>query len=360
MPIYTDKKSGTLFVKFDYEGIAYKKRLPRGTTKREAAKYEATWKTGLYSKRNGREEICQIKFEDFLVKYFLPYSEANKKSFERDVIVCKFALNFFRGKNLRDIKPLDIEDFKVKRMNTPTQHDTPRKPATVVRELSVISKVFSLALNSDYVEYNPCQRVEKPKFHNVGRSKLKDGDDEKFFAAFESDWAADICRLIMNTGLRQCDATGLLWEEIDWEANEIRLIQKKTGREVLIPLNESAKQILQKRLAKRSCELVFPSPKSGARGFSVKTAVKGAVERSKISRVTVRDLRRTAASRLLDAGADHITIASILGHTDLRMIQRYAQSDKAKREAVELLDEQNRAKIVPISEIEKAPTTVSA
>jgi len=54
--------------------------------------------------------------------------------------------------------------------------------------------------------------------------------------------------------------------------------------------------------------------------------------------------RRTAASRLLEAGADHITIASILGHTDLRMVQRYAQSSKAKRDAVKLLNEQNRAK----------------
>jgi hypothetical protein len=42
------------------------------------------------------------------------------------------------------------------------------------------------------------------------------------------------------------------------------------------------------------------------------------------------------------------------------MIQRYAQSSKAKREAVRLFDEQNRAKIVPTPENEKAPTQVSA
>ena len=242
------------------------------------------------------------------MKYFLPYSEENKKSFERDLIVCKFALGFFRGKNLRDIKPFDIEDFKVKRSKTPTPRDTERKPATVVREMAVLSKIFSLALNNDYVDYNPCQRVEKPKFHNIGRRKLKDGDDEKFFAAFESEWAFDICQLIINTGLRQCDATGLLWSEIDWEAEEICLLQGKTGREVVIPMNETVKEVLQKRLAKRTCELVFPSPKSGGRGSSVKTAIKGAIKRSKVSRITVHDLRRTAASRLLDSGVNHIRL----------------------------------------------------
>ncbi len=360
MPIYTDKKSDTLFVKFDYKGVTYKKRMSPETGIRDAEKYEVTWKARLYEERSGSKEIQQIKFEDFLVKYFLPYSEENKKSFERDVIVCKFALEFFKGKNLRDIKPFDIEDFKIKRMKTPTPHDTERKPATVAREMAVISKIFSLALNNDYVDYNPCQRVEKPKFHNVGRRKLKNGDDEKFFAAFESKWAFDICQVIINTGLRQCDATGLLWSQIDLEEEEIRLIQGKTGREVDIPMNETVKKVLQRRLAKRTCELVFPSPKSGGRGFSVKTAIKGAVKRSKVSRITVHDLRRTAASRLLDAGVDHITIAAILGHTDLRMILRYAQSSKAKRKAVKSLEKQNRAKIVPAEPNKKAPTRVSA
>ena len=79
-----------------------------------------------------------------------------------------------------------------------------------------------------------------------------------------------------------------------------------------------------------------------------------------MSRVTVHDLRRTAVRRLLNAGADQITIAVILGHMDLRMILRYARSSKAKRKAVKALEKQNRAKIVPKPENEKALTTVNA
>ena len=94
--------------------------------------------------------------------------------------------------------------------------------------------------------------------------------------------------------------------------------------------------------------------------MSVKTAIKGAVKRSGVSKITVHDLRRTAASRLLDARVDHITIASILGHTDLRMILRYAQSSKAKRKAVKRLEKQNRAKIVPKDKKKKHLQGVSA
>ena len=206
----------------------------------------------------------------------------------------------------------------------------------------------------------PCHRVEKPKFYNVGSRKLGDGDDEKFFAAFESEWAHDICQLIVNTGLRQCDAIGLIWSEVDWDEEEIHLIQGKTGQEVVIPLNKRAKEILRKWLAQRSGELVFPSPKTGKKGLSVKTAIKGAVKRSGISRVTVHDLRRTAASRLLDANVNDSTIASILGQGDLRMIHHYAQSRKAKRKAVKHLGKRNRAKIVPETKKKKHSDNLSA
>lgn len=118
----------------------------------------------------------------------MPYSKANKKSFERDVEVCKIALEFFKGKNLRNIKSSDIEQFKNKRLATPTIHDRKRKPATVQREVSVISKIFSLALTNDFLDFNPCRRVKNLKFKNTVTRKLDEKDDERFFAGFESDW----------------------------------------------------------------------------------------------------------------------------------------------------------------------------
>lgn len=75
---------------------------------RDAEKYEVTWKARLYEERNASNKKRQVKFEEFLVKHFLPFSEANKKSFERDVIVCRFALKHFKGKNLRDSKKIVI------------------------------------------------------------------------------------------------------------------------------------------------------------------------------------------------------------------------------------------------------------
>jgi site-specific recombinase XerD len=129
--------------------------------------------------------------------------------FDNEVRICKASLPYFGGKNIRQIKAPDVEKFKSYRANLDTQHDTPRKPATVLRELSIISKVFPLAITNDFLEYNPCSRCKKPEFDNIQNKVLSEKDEEKFFAEFESDWARDVCRLVLYTGLRQNDALGL-------------------------------------------------------------------------------------------------------------------------------------------------------
>jgi len=206
MPIYTDKKTKRLFIQFEFDGTTYKRRLPEGITKRKAEKLETKWKHQLFFENSGIVEVKDILFEDFLVEYYLPFAEQNhsKITFDNEVRICKSALPVFRGKKMRQIKAADVEKFKSIRANLPTQHDTPRRPATVVRELSIISKVFSLAIKNDFLDFNPCFRVEKPKFDNVQNKILFDEDEDRFFDSFESDWARDICLLVLNTGLRVC------------------------------------------------------------------------------------------------------------------------------------------------------------
>lgn len=173
---------------------------------------------------------------------------------------------------MRQVKATDVEKFKNFRSNLPTQHKKPRRPATIVREMSVISKIFSLAIKNDFLDFNPCSRVEKPKFDNIQSRVLFYKDEAIFFASFESDWARDVCLLVLNTGLRQNDALDLSKFNVDWESRNIRLIQGKTKRIVEIPMNDTVYELLNKRLHNGS-DLFFPSPKTGRQqGVSVKKA----------------------------------------------------------------------------------------
>lgn len=361
MPIYTDKKTNRLFIQFEFEGAYYKRRLPEGITKKEAGKIETKWKHQLFFEKSGIISQRDILFEDFLVEYYLPFAEQNhsKVTFDREVHISKSALQFFRGKKMRQVKAADVERFKDFRTNLKTQHDTPRKPATVLRELSVISKVFSLAVKNDFLEFNPCSRVEKPKFDNIQNRILSYEDEPRFFAAFESDWARDICLLVLNTGLRQNDALGLSKFHVDWNARIIRLTQGKTKRIVEIPMNDTVYELLNSRRHNGS-DLFFPSPKTGKLGISVKKACIGASTRAKIGKIQIRDLRRTFGTRLDELNYNESTVAKLLGHGDLRSVHRYKRGKDILREAVASLENQKPARILPLVEKEKAPTRVSA
>ena len=83
---------------------------------------------------------------------------------------------------------------------------------------------------------------------------------------------------------------------------------------------------------------VFVNPLSGSAWKSIRNSFNGAVRRAKIEDFRFHDLRHTAASWLVMSGVDLLTVASILGHKDIRMTQRYSHLSPSHRvEAVEAL-----------------------
>jgi integrase len=165
-------------------------------------------------------------------------------------------------------------------------------------------------------------------------------DEDKFFAAFDAAQGAmarDICRLVLHTGLRQNDVLGLRKFNIDLTARVLRIVQGKTKRRLEIPLTDTAYDILSARM-KMPGVLLFPSPKTGNVTRSVRKAITNACRRAGIPRLSIRDLRRTCATRLDDYGFPTATIAKYLGHSDLRSVLRYTRSTSALKDAANALE----------------------
>lgn len=336
MPVYRDTKTKRLYIEFQYRGFRYKERLPQGTTRATAEASEITAKNSLVLQSHGVPTKTDITFERFLKSYFGPHIDRHysEDTLHKAIYVCKEAMPFFKGKAIRSIKPADVERFQAYRKGLKTRHGTLRKPATVLRELAVISALFSLAVKNDLCDYNPCSRVKKPTFDNIQDRLLEREDEDKFFKNMHSNWAKDICRFVLNTGLRQNDVMQLTRFGINREKRKLILIQGKTQRRLVVALNDAALEILNRRWHNGS-KLLFPSPKSGTAKGSVRHAMTRACDRSGIPHVTIRDLRRTFATRGLEDGHDAWTVADALGHTSLRMIPRYVRSIKNKRKLVD-------------------------
>lgn len=148
----------------------------------------------------------------------------------------------------------------------------------------------------------------------------------------------DLFLVALETGLRSGDLLRLEIRNVDLVNGWIRLIQQKTGAEVVIPVSNACHGVLERRLLNRAAESepVFltengcPYPKS-----TVDRYFKIAKKIARINRrVRFHDLRHAFASSLATAGVPLQFIGKVLGHRSPAMVARYARPDARVLDAV--------------------------
>lgn len=161
--------------------------------------------------------------------------------------------------------------------------------------------------------------------------------------------------LMLECGLRRQEALRLRWSDIrpTTQQGEYQLLispnSEKTKRGRYVPL---LKETLATLLARQEdqkikgidSEFVFPHAITGKPLGSIDTAwdnlIAQASKRCKsLSGLTVKDLRSTYGSRLVQNGAPIFTVSKLLGHSSVTVTEKHyaALSDEGKREAVNTL-----------------------
>jgi hypothetical protein len=100
------------------------------------------------------------------------------------VLICRVLVQAFRGKTLRQTTAPLIENFKQEQLNEPTVNGKKRNPATVNCHLSVLSKIFSLAVDAELIDANPCAKVINFRLNNQRVRVLSGEEEAKLFVAF--------------------------------------------------------------------------------------------------------------------------------------------------------------------------------
>ena len=100
----------------------------------------------------------------------------------------------------------------------------------------------------------------------------------------------------------------------------------------------------------RESEFVFPHPSSGAALQSIDTSWENLItEASKrcptLEGLTVKDLRSTYGSKLVQNGQPIFVVSKLLGHSSVTVTEKHyaALSDEGKREAVNTLSQMPKA-----------------
>jgi integrase len=171
--------------------------------------------------------------------------------------------------------------------------------------------------------------VKKP---TVSNGKIEDLSPEQLsnlLKAIEEDsntQAANLMKMALFTGMRRGELFKLKWNDIDFNRGFINIVDPKGGPDQTIPLNDSAREILQKHAKIAGSPFVFPGRNGGQR-VSINKPVNRIKKRAGLPKDfrPLHGLRHVFASMLASSGdVDMYVLQKLLIHKDGRMTQRYA------------------------------------
>lgn len=213
-----------------------------------------------------------------------------------------------------------------------------RNPATVVRYLSHLSHLFTIACKEwEWVSENPVKKVSKPTV-NPGRIRYLEKEEIKqLLKCTQQSKSKDLYTVVviaLGTGMRLSEIMNLQWHEVDIANEVIKLPTSKNGDPRFIPMKglvlDAVKAKAEKQVMK-GADLLFPSPLNPKQPIDIRSAWETAIKKSGIQDFRFHDLRHTTASHLAMSGKGLHDIASLLGHKDLQVTRRYAHLSNAHK-----------------------------
>jgi integrase len=143
------------------------------------------------------------------------------------------------------------------------------------------------------------------------------------------DHLRPIVLLALNTGLRRGELLALMWKDVNMKTKWITVAGQtsKNNQTRRVPLNAEAAAILEgwNRQSKGSLtgSYVFAGSK-GKRMTAITTAWRSLRRMARLRNFHFHDLRHHFASRLVQSGVDLNSVRELLGHSDIKMVLRYA------------------------------------
>lgn len=329
------KSSGVWYARWQgSDGLLHKRKFGPGPGARELA-IDCHRQMALLAKEGRDFPLRQRRAVSFreIVRDFLEYSRANKRSAKDDVKRMNYWLGAFGDKAVESVTPQDIERHKEALAQEYAL-------ATVNRYLAALKTSYSLAVRNGKVERNPVKAVKLFKENNARVRYLTEQEEAKLMAALPP-YFRPLAYLALHTGLRRGELLALRWEDVDFRTGTLTVRRSKHGEARHVPLNRVACETLLalKRERKVLAPYVFTT-EAGRYLHNFERSFIRAVKMAGLENFHFHDLRHTFASRLAMRGVPLRTVQELMGHKTVAMTLRYSHLSPAHlRDAVEGLCE---------------------
>ena len=247
-----------------------------------------------------------------------------------------------------DVKPRHVR---------PYVKDEDMANATQRHRQGTLKTFFKWCMEEGMIDENPCEKIHVPKKSKKVPSYLTPKQLKRLLRAIEADvemkeaeegrirdgqvtWLKDVILLAVNTGLRRGELCSLRWANVNLDTGFITVrsgedFQTKSGDERAIPLSEEASGILRRLHTQREAETEGHSGPTGyvLRGYHggqlnaeyASKQFKKYVRLAKLPEsISFHNLRHTCASWMVQSGVSLPIVQAVLGHSDVKVTQKYA------------------------------------
>ena len=226
-------------------------------------------------------------------------------------------------------RPLDSVD----RADVATlQHALRDRPGAANATLKLLSHMFGRAQawglvaagHQPYRSIRPyrlrahVRYLTEKEYRRLGET-LKDGEANGWI----DKRAATALRLLMLTGCRKNEILTLRWDDVDWQARELRLRDSKTGP-CLVALTPPVEGVLESIERTPGNPWVIAGARPGTRRKTLWSVWQQVSRRAGLQGMRLHDLRHSYASRALALGESLPMIAKLLNHAQMQTSARYA------------------------------------
>jgi integrase len=250
---------------------------------------------------------------------------------------------------LTTIQMRHIEEFKANLI--------PRvSPSTVNKAIKVLKGAFSHAVSSRQLEFSPAEHIAFVDGEAGERRGFTQEEIKKLLAKASDEWRTMIL-IGYYTGMRLNDCASLTWRNVELHSGMIRTKNKKTDRDVAVPIVDTLGTHLGKIAADDPdaplCASLWGKKSSWLSGqFHDLMVDAGLVEergkgkahgvgrdaKRNLAKISFHSFRDSTTSDLKNAGVGEAVAMDIVGHDTKAMSRNYTKvSDEAKRDALNKL-----------------------
>jgi integrase len=271
---------------------------------------------------------------------FLPWAKSEKRSWRNDYSRSKPILSFFKNRRMREITNLNVRAYRKERLTSSNGRGSLRAPASVDREIQLLSRIFSLAIEHNLLQSNPCKGIKLCNVGNVVIKYLTVEEEEKLkpYLTGRRKHLLDILEIDLHTGMRRTELLSLHTSQINFIRDEIILTKTKSGKPRTVPIHPNIRDLLQ-RLCNEAGEsgYLFENPKTGKPITDIKKGWRKALADANIPHIPFHCAgRHTFGTRAAEGGASPKDIQEILGHASITTTMRYVHAtDQGKRRTVD-------------------------